>query len=107
MEEVMRRRLRRAELYPKAWPLPELMVIDGGEGQVARVERVMQEMGVSVPMIGIAKGPDRKQDRLVYNRKDEKLLAIAERGKVLFQRVRDEAHRFAVKYHRQLRSKRK
>jgi excinuclease ABC subunit C len=105
MEEVMRRRFRRAELYPKAWPLPELMIIDGGEGQVARVERVMQEMGVKVPMIGIAKGPDRKQDRLVYNREEEELLAVAERGKVMFQRLRDEAHRFAVRYHRQLRSK--
>jgi excinuclease ABC subunit C len=105
MEEVMRRRLRRAELYPNAWPLPELMVIDGGEGQVNRVGRVMKEMGVEVPLIGIAKGSDRKQDRLVYNRGDNQLLAIAERGKVLFQRVRDEAHRFAVSYHRQLRSK--
>ena len=87
------------------WQLPRLIIIDGGEGQVHRVVEVMQQMGVVIPVIGIAKGFDRKQDRLVFDKNDQELARIAGRGKELFQKARDEAHRFAVQYHRQLRSK--
>ena len=103
LEEVLYRRLARARRCPHAWPLPVLMVIDGGEGQVRGAQRALSEAGFKIPVLGIAKGLDRKQDRLVYDRTDKKLLAIAERGKLLFQRARDEAHRFAVRYHRTLR----
>ncbi len=103
MEEVLRRRLTRSKTHPKAWPLPEILVIDGGLGQIGKVYEVMKELGVRVPVIGIAKGFDRKQDRLMFDRTDTDVLAIAQRGKELFQRARDEAHRFAVKYHRELR----
>lgn len=105
LEEVLRRRLTRARLYPHAWPLPVLMVIDGGEGQVHRAQDVLSEMGLSIPLIGIAKGFDRKQDRLVYDRTNLRLLAVAERGKEIFQRARDEAHRFAIDYHRKVRGR--
>ncbi|MBT5807786.1 excinuclease ABC subunit UvrC [Candidatus Uhrbacteria bacterium] len=105
MEEVMRRRLRRAQIHPKAWPLPEIMVIDGGKPQVNRVQKVLDEMGMNVPIVGLAKGFDRKQDRMVYDRTNEELLRVARRGKDLFQKARDEAHRFAISYHRKLRSK--
>ena len=105
MDEVIRRRLRRGELYPNAWPLPELMVIDGGHPQVNRVQRILTELGLDIPIVGLAKGPDRKQDAMVYNRKDRRLQRTATRGKELFQKARDEAHRFAVKYHRELRGK--
>lgn len=105
MEEVLRRRLKRNIQYPNAWPLPEIMVIDGGKGQVDRVRRVMSELGVKVPLIGLAKGFDRKQDRLVYDRGDKEVQLVAQRGKEIFQKARDEAHRFAVKYHKVLRHK--
>ena len=105
IEEVMRRRIRRAQIHPNAWPLPEIMVIDGGKPQVNRVQEILDEMGVLVPIIGLAKGFDRKQDRLVFDRSNEEILRVATRGKELFQRARDEAHRFAVKYHRTLRGK--
>lgn len=105
IEEVMRRRLKRAARYPNAWPLPEVMIIDGGLGQVNRVKEVMNDLGVHVPVIGIAKGFDRKQDRLVFDRHDLELARVAAAGKEVFQKARDEAHRFAVKYHRQVRSK--
>jgi len=105
MEEVVRRRLKRALRYPNAWPLPEVMIIDGGLGQVNRVKEVMDELGVHVPVIGIAKGFDRKQDRLVFDRDDLELARVAAAGKEVFQKARDEAHRFAVKYHRQLRAR--
>ncbi|MCH8049746.1 GIY-YIG nuclease family protein [Patescibacteria group bacterium] len=105
MEEMMRRRIKRAEQYQKSWGLPEVMVIDGGKGQVNRVQKVLDEFGLHVPVIGIAKGFDRKQDRLVFDRENLELARIATRGKELFQKARDEAHRFAVKYHRQVRSR--
>ena len=118
MEEVMRRRLKHVE-----WEYPQVMVIDGGEGQVAVVEKVMEEFAEganvqtsdsSVPfgpfaplaIVGIAKGFDRKQDRLVYDMSNQDLARVVVAGKELFQRARDEAHRFAVSYHRVLRSKR-
>jgi excinuclease ABC subunit C len=81
------------------------MVIDGGLPQVNRVQAVLDELGVNVPIVGLAKGFDRKQDRLVFDRSNEELARVAVRGKELFQKARDEAHRFAVKYHRALRSK--
>lgn len=112
LEEVMTRRLHRAELQPKAWPLPELMVIDGGEGQVEVVRRVMnlflQATSYKLnlpPVIGLAKGFDRKQDRLVFDRGDLELSRVAIAGKEIFKKARDESHRFAVSYHRRLRSK--
>lgn len=101
MEEVLRRRFKRT-----GWSLPVLMVIDGGEGQVGRARKAMEELGVSVPLVGIAKGFDRKQDRLVYDRADKELHRAVTRGKEILQRARDEAHRFAVSYHRTLRSSR-
>lgn len=105
LQEVIRRRLKRAQNFPKAWPLPEIMVIDGGKGQLSAVQQVLDEMNIKQPIIGLAKGYDRKQDRLIFDRSDERVMQIAQRGKELFQLVRDEAHRFAIKYHKQLRSR--
>ncbi len=105
LEEMLVRRLARATNFPNAWPLPQLMVIDGGEGQVQRAQQVLDEFQISVSLIGIAKGFDRKQDRLVFDHSNLELLRVAKRGQELFQRIRDEAHRFAVRYHRQVRSK--
>jgi excinuclease ABC subunit C len=105
MEEVMRRRLKRYQKFPNAWPLPVLMVIDGGKPQVNRVQAVLDEMGIDVPIVGLAKGLDRKQDRMVFDRSDLRMLKTAPRGREIFQKIRDEAHRFAVKYHRQLRTR--
>lgn len=106
MEEVLRRRLIRSQTSPRTWPLPIIMIIDGGEGQMEKVRQVMEELNVEVPMIGIAKGFDRKQDRLVYDRSDKRLVRAANMGKEIFQKARDEAHRFAVAYHRTLRRSR-
>ncbi len=109
MEEVIRRRLR------NSWPLPQLMVIDGGLPQVNRVTRVLNEYGFHIPIVGLAKGFDRKQDRLIFpparggtegggSLLELKRLVTA--NKELLQRARDEAHRFAITYHRKLRAKR-
>lgn len=105
MEEVIRRRVKRNFLAPNAWPLPELMIIDGGEAQVARVQEVLDELGVKTPIVGIAKGFDRKQDRLVFDESNVELKRIVTSFKDVLAQVRDEAHRFAGVYHRVLRSR--
>jgi excinuclease ABC subunit C len=111
MEEVIRRRLvrlersERREKSGKGWERPQIMMIDGGEAQVYRVRAVLDELGFDIPVIGIAKGFDRKQDRLVFDHTNTDLTRAAAKGKELFQRVRDEAHRFAVHYHRLRRTK--
>lgn len=105
MEEVMRRRLMRLRTSPGTWPAPDVMIIDGGEGQVNRVMEVMQQEGFSIPVIGIAKGFDRKQDRLVFDETNAELRRVTQSSKEILQRARDEAHRFAGAYHRVLRSK--
>ena len=106
MEEVMRRRLQRAVTSANTWPLPELMIIDGGELQVQRVQDVLDEFGLRVPIVGIAKGFDRKQDRLVFDESNVELTRVVTSFKEVLQYARDEAHRFAGSYHRVLRSKR-
>lgn len=106
MEEVIRRRLARLGKVGKegkGWERPEVMVIDGGEAQVHRVQEVLDELRIEIPIIGIAKGFDRKQDRLVFDRTNQNLARATTRGKEIFQRARDEAHRFAVKFHRERR----
>lgn len=105
MQEVIRRRLKRAENFPKAWPLPDVMVIDGGKPQVNAVQAVLDEEQVRVPIVGLAKGADRKKDELIYDHSDTFLARVVHGQKKLFQKARDEAHRFAGAYHRQLRSK--
>lgn len=105
MEEVLRRRLARAQRQSVAWPLPDLFVIDGGEGQVNRVQDVVESFGMHVPVIGIAKGFDRKQDRLVSAVRQPEVLRVAQAYKEVLQRARDEAHRFAGAYHRKVRAK--
>jgi excinuclease ABC subunit C len=105
MAEVMERRVKRAIEDPDDWPLPELMIIDGGKGQVGKVKSILKKNDIEVPVIGIAKGFDRKQDRMVYDKHDAELQRIVKYGRNLFRQVRDEAHRFAVAYHKNVRKK--
>ncbi len=89
----------------QAWALPNLLVIDGGRGQVNAAMEVLREKGLVIPTVGLAKGFDRKQDVLVYGEKTPELERVATRYKQILQHARDEAHRFAVSYHRKRRSK--
>ncbi|MDO8469532.1 MAG: UvrB/UvrC motif-containing protein [bacterium] len=92
LREVLLRR------FGHDWELPTLIMVDGGVGQVHTAERVVAEAGLTIPVVGIAKGPERKRNDVIG--KIPK--GIDERTLI---RVRDEAHRFAVAYHRMLRSK--
>jgi excinuclease ABC subunit C len=107
LEEVIDRRLARAAgSRAGSWPLPDLILIDGGAGQVNAARRALDRRGAVIPLVGMAKGPDRKRDELVYDKSDHELARLASAFKPLLQRVRDEAHRFAIAYHRRRRSAR-
>ncbi|MBD3235158.1 MAG: excinuclease ABC subunit UvrC [Candidatus Eisenbacteria bacterium] len=101
LAEVLRRRARR---FTEAdAERPDLILIDGGRGQVARVVRVLREAGAErIPVIGLAK----RAEEIFRSRRREPLrLPRRSAALQLLQRVRDEAHRFAVSYHRDLRSR--
>lgn len=104
MQEVLRRRLERGIAGDtKFGELPDLMVIDGGKGQLNAVLEVEQELGVEIPTIGLAK---QLEEVFLPGRSESVLLSRRSQGLFLLQRIRDEAHRFGVTYHRNLRSKR-
>ena len=110
MEEAVRRRfkayLAERELPPDergrfAYP-PSLLLIDGGLGQLGRAKKVLDELGLDVPVAGLAK---RMEEVYRPGSSEPVVIARDEPALYLLQRVRDEAHRFAITYHRQLRGK--
>lgn len=103
MKEVLRRRMH--HLYPTPYTLhpldkPDLILIDGGWGQVNAARDVFDEYHFDIPIVGIAKGFNRKQDRPIYDSKNIELGRIVAQYQNILLHVRDEAHRFAVNYHR-------
>lgn len=91
MKEVLRRR------FGNTWPLPNLILMDGGAGQVNAAKSVLEEYGLRIPVIGLVKGPKRRRNDFI---------GFVPKGidkKTLIQ-ARDEAHRFAISYHRKLRN---
>lgn len=111
MKEVLTRRFQRLlkedpDRETGAWP--DLILIDGGAGQVSAVMGIMEEMGVEdVPMIGVAKGIDRDAGKEEFHRPGRPPFALPHNSPVLYfvQRLRDEAHRWAIGAHRAKRAK--
>jgi len=107
MREALTRRC--ARIVAGEFPPPDLLVIDGGKGQVAAAANVLEEQGMhGVPLIGIAKGPERKAglEDIVFPGRDGVLnLPSDHPGLHLLQQIRDEAHRFAIQGHRARRGK--
>jgi excinuclease ABC subunit C len=115
MREALERRLARLE----SEPLPDLLMVDGGKGQLGVVTALLRDRGLEVDHLGIAKQRDEeaasprvrrsgglKAERVFLPaRKDAVRLSPSSRGLLLLQRVRDESHRFAIEYQRALRSK--
>jgi excinuclease ABC subunit C len=109
MREMLTRRFRRlvddAE-GREEWP--DLLLIDGGRGQVSAVLGVLEALGVEdVAVVGVAKGPDRNAGREVFHLADGREVTLPPGDALLFylQRLRDEAHRFAIGGHRARRAK--
>jgi excinuclease ABC subunit C len=102
MQEVIRRRYER--LLEGAEGVPDLIVIDGGKGQLSRAVEVLRELNLEdIPIIGLAK---RLEEVFVPGTHEPLSIARTSAGLRLLQQIRNEAHRFAVTYHRTLRTKR-
>jgi excinuclease ABC subunit C len=88
-------------------PWPDLVLIDGGLGQLNAAREILQKLGAEVPLVGIAKGPDRDAGRETFFLPDRDSFKLPPRDPVLYfvERLRDEAHRFAVGSHRTRRTK--
>jgi len=111
MKEVLTRRFKRLlkeDPNRELGTWPGLLLIDGGAGQVSAVRQIMTELGVGdVPMVGVAKGVDRDHGKEEFYRTGKPVFALQRNDPVLYfvQRMRDEAHRFAIGTHRAKRSK--
>ena len=98
-------RIRKKNYGSYNWPMPDLILVDGGKGQINVAKEILKQYKLDIPLVGVAKGYDRKQDRFVYDEKNIKLVDFIANNKNLLLKVRDEAHRFAVGYHKVLRKK--
>lgn len=99
MRETLARRMRHTE-----WPIPDLIILDGGQGHLNMAIGLWEALGISVPLVAVAKGPTRKKVDIYTDPKfapNPEFLA----DKILLERIREEAHRFAVAYHRKVREK--
>ncbi|XAT62212.1 excinuclease ABC subunit UvrC [Rhodobacteraceae bacterium Araon29] len=111
MKEVLSRRFKRLLKEDPDRSLdhwPDLLLIDGGAGQVSAVAQVMAEFGVDdIPMVGVAKGIDRDLGKEEFHMRGQRPFALQRNDPVLYfiQRLRDEAHRFAIGTHRAKRAK--
>lgn len=101
MKEVLTRRL--SHLGEDKWAKPDLMIIDGGKGQLSSVMEIIEELGISgIDVVSLAK----KHEEVFLPKQSEPVILPRNSSALfLFQRIRDEAHRFAITYHRKLRSK--
>ncbi len=109
-QEVLRRRFRMTRTgdegaeEARRWAMPDLVIVDGGRGQVSAAMEVLDELGLhDLPLAGLAK---EREELFVPGRPDPIVLPATSPALYLVQRLRDEAHRFAITYHRNLRAKR-
>lgn len=96
INEMLTRRLKR-----KDWKLPDLIIIDGGKGQVTSTIKSLSMLNLHIPVIGLAKS----KEKIITSFFKEILLKYDSKALLLIRRVRDEAHRFAISYHKKLRAK--
>lgn len=98
MAEVLERRLKHPE-----WPLPQLIILDGGKGQLSAGLKILKKLKLSMPICALAK---KEEELYLPGRKNPlPLKSLSSELAFLFQRIRDEAHRFAISYHRALRAR--
>ncbi|MBQ8196817.1 MAG: excinuclease ABC subunit UvrC [Clostridia bacterium] len=103
-QEMMTRRLERLITEPEKFPKPDLIIIDGGKGQLSAVKEIFDKKGVTdIDLIALA---EREEEIFTLESKNPVILERRDYCLKMLQRIRDEAHRFAITYHRSLRSKR-
>jgi len=104
LKEILERR------FANDWPLPDLIIVDGGKAQLNAASQIIKKRGLIIPLIAISKGEGLRSanapDKLFFPGEKKPLeLPLASPALHLIKRVRDEAHRFAIGYHRKLRDK--
>ncbi len=92
-----------ATQFQHEWALPDLIIIDGGKGQLSAAMEVLQELHIDIPTVGLAK---ENEEIFTPGSPDPIMLPRSSQGLYMVQRIRDEAHRFGITYHRKLRSER-
>jgi len=92
LSEMLQRR------FKNDWALPDLILMDGGKGQVNAAKKVLDEFNLKIPIVGLAKGPERKRNDLIG-----RVPKGVEFSTLI--KVRDEAHRFAISYHKRVRGR--
>jgi len=103
LREVLTRRLKHLSEPSTNWAKPDLIIIDGGKGQLSAVMEIFEELGVNdIDVVSIAK---RNEEVFLPGKSKPIILPRNSAALFLFQRIRDEAHRVALTYHRKLRSK--
>ncbi len=102
MQEVVRRRYRR--MVEEGEPLPDLIITDGGKGHISSVEEVLEELGLEIPVAGLAKNDKHRTNELIFGGRVIGLRPTDQAFK-FFGRMQEEVHRFAITFHRQKRSK--
>jgi excinuclease ABC subunit C len=109
-QEVLRRRFRTTRAgeegseEERRWAMPDLVIVDGGKGQVSAAKQVLDALGLhDLPLAGLAK---EREELFLPGRATPVILPATSSALYLVQRLRDEAHRFAITYHRSLRDKR-
>lgn len=102
MSDMIRRRFQHSE-----WTFPDLLLIDGGLGQLHAVEAVMKDLNLQIPVVAIAKGPDRTPGLERFFQEGREPFTLPQNNVLFYflQKLRDEAHRFAITTHRSSRSK--
>jgi len=122
LKEILERRFKHIEphLTPpltkegvgrgSEWPMPDLIIIDGGKGQLNAVRSILKKLKLDLSVIAISKGQGLRSsmapDKIFFpGEKNPLILPLASPAMHIIKRVRDEAHRFAIKYHRELRNK--
>ena len=100
MNEILQRRFKR--ITEKNDYTPDLIIIDGGKGQLSSAYKAMKDYGLDIDMVSLAK---REEEVFLPNQKTSVIFPINSGALYFFQRIRDEAHRFAITFHRQLRNK--
>jgi len=100
LKEIIERR------FNNNWPLPDLILIDGGVPQVNAVKNILPVVGAQnlVPnVIGIAKGKKRKKNEFIFDKNNQKIASFIQANEILLIQARNEAHRFAINYQKKLR----
>ena len=98
MREIISRRLKRGD-----WPKPDLIILDGGLGHLNTILELLEKKKERIPVLAVSKGP--RRNKLDFHSQEKKILENKAELEPIAEKVRNEAHRFAINYHKKLRGR--